>query len=233
MPAIRRDDDEGAVRWPTLSEIFVTKSLLSWVWENVINRRGPVPSAHANLMPPEGFENFEWTSNTAIARTSNEVCRTSSQWFILLLAILTTIVGACMLQRLAKLFVRLWKMTVVCNVRRAPAPVTCEKTPVVRACDVPKKTKCRAASSEDGKLAISPIQELFNPRTKHDPATKQLMSAQTTRFEAVHISRTVDRKMLADLSLSEIILTINIPPSLPIQDEDDAIVELSEMLRRW
>ncbi|KAJ4378437.1 hypothetical protein N0V86_006140 [Didymella sp. IMI 355093] len=114
------------------------------------------------------------------------------------------------------------------------APVTCKKRLAVETYDIPKETQCSALSLEDRLLALSPIQEIFDPRTRHDFAKDRLKSVRTTSLEAVPTGSTmVNRKSLANLALSEVMLTIDIAPSAPSQDEDSAIDELSELLRKW
>ena len=46
-------------------------------------------------------------------------------------------------------------------------------------------------------------------------------------------STMVARRVLVNLALSGIIFTIDIAPSLPRHREEDAIVEISDLLARW
>lgn len=84
-------------------------------------------------------------------------------------------------------------------------------------------------------LAMSPVQDVFNSRRpKHTSAQEELDLKRTMSFGDVTADSGVsDEKSLASLALSEIMLTIDIAPSPLSYGEDNAIVELSELLRRW
>jgi hypothetical protein len=80
-------------------------------------------------------------------------------------------------------------------------------------------------------LAMSPIQEVGGhlPRKTHITAGKQW----TAIVLASPGPKMVREKKIPNLALSGIILTVDIPPLLPGQIDDKAIIQLSEMLERW
>lgn len=80
-------------------------------------------------------------------------------------------------------------------------------------------------------LAMSPIQEVGGHilRETHGTAEKH----RTTAVVASPALEAVQQKAFTNLALSGIIPTVDIPPLLPGQIDDKAIIQLSEMLERW
>jgi hypothetical protein len=62
------------VRRPSLSEIFVAKSLLSWVWKTIVDRKEASSSAYLTLMPPEGSTNFNVRLHDNDTKAHASVC---------------------------------------------------------------------------------------------------------------------------------------------------------------
>lgn len=74
----------------------------------------------------------------------------------------------------------------------------------------------RAASSKYAMLALSPIQGTFDSGANVNPAEDPLWAMRMTIQEAFPTNITiVDRRALANLALSEVILRVDIAPSLP------------------
>lgn len=152
-----------------------------------------------------------------------------------LLVIVTTVFGVYVLQRIVKISLSLWKKTVLGEVRRASVPLSSRKTPVIKTYEISKEIERRIVFFENRTLAMSPIQEVFSPRTvKRDPAAEQPTLTRMANLEEVpKKSKIADKKSSTVLSLSDVILTIDIPPSPPSRVDDDDIVQLSELLRTW
>lgn len=124
----------------------------------------------------------------------------------------------------------LCKKTVFSEAHRFSSPVERKEKLVV---DIAEETGYAQMSSKCELLALSPVQGVFDTRAEFGFAMERLGSTQMS-FEIRPAEPTmVGRRMVANLALSVIILTIDIAPSPPGDGEDEAIVELSELLRRW
>ncbi|KAF3039164.1 hypothetical protein E8E12_004895 [Didymella heteroderae] len=184
-------------------------------------------------MPPEGLKDFDWTPNAAVAPTMSEIGKTPHHWHTLPLTLLTILVVVWILQRFANMAVSCWKKTVLYEIRRTSAPVACKKTLGTKTYDVPKEAKCGTSSCGKAVLAVSLIQDV-HPHTECEFSMEKLEPIQTTNFTVESAkSRMLDGKMSANLALSDIMVAVDIAPSPLKQDDDGAVAELSELLRRW
>lgn len=110
------------------------------------------------------------------------------------------------------------------------------KRPEINALEVPDEISSRRKLLEEIPPVASPIQEVVDSSSaKLCSATNALTLVQKTSTVDVPTDvKKADKKVDTNLMLSGVILTIDIPPSPPEQvDDDDAINELSELLRRW
>lgn len=118
---------------------------------------------------------------------------------------------AYVLQGCTRKIVRL-KKTVCSEAHRVLSPVERKEKLVV---DVAEETGYAQMSSKCELLALSPVQGAFDTRAELGFAMERLGSSQMS-FEIRPVEPTmVGRKMVANLVLSEIILTIDIAPSPP------------------
>jgi len=185
----------------------------------------------AEYYRPVEIDPWQWFSNTVVARTSRSVSRGPSQRQNLLLMTIATMTVACVVQGITQKILKFWKKTLRSQHQRALSVVKCKKRLVI---NIPEETEYGPVSCDYGSLALSPIHRIFDAHAKHDSAKEQPGSMRTTTSEAVRTdSTTMDKRALANLALSEVILTIDIAPSLHSQCEEDAIIELSDLLERW
>lgn len=108
---------------------------------------------------------------------------------------------------------------IVCAIRRASALVTRKKALALRTDDVRKGAEYRT-SSEHGSHTTSLIHEALNSVTRQSPAMRLSLQAVPGH------SSTADKRILINLALSEVMLTIHIPPLLPVQNGDNVTIYL-------
>jgi hypothetical protein len=152
-----------------------------------------------------------------------------------LLTMIAIIIATCVLQRIPRKIIRLWERALSSKAQGAPPFTICKQKLVV---DIPGEVENEAVSFEHIMLALSPVQDVFDPLRRYDPAKEQLQPARITTLENAPASSSMEGRKLSsttttNLALSKIILTINIPPTPLSNSEDHAIVELSELLRSW
>ena len=109
------------------------------------------------------------------------------------------------------------------------APSQARKALRVKTLGILDETNRRITLTEHA-LAMSPIQEVGGhlPRKTHITAEKHWTATVASPAPGV-----AQQKAISNLALSGIIHTIDIPPLLPGQVDDKAIIQLSEMLERW
>lgn len=140
------------------------------------------------------------------------------------------IVLVCVLPSITRKFSKVWK-AVPSGTHGSSSPAERKKKLAVI---IREDGGYRVTPSEYAMLALSPIQEAVNPSADLDSAKKLLRPVRMTIPEVVHTEPTmVPKRASVNLTLSGIIFTIDIAPSLPRHREEDAIVELSDLLARW
>ena len=147
-----------------------------------------------------------------------------------------TIVGVCILHKLMRKALKTRKEAGLVAEPENSVPITERKALKVETLGMSDEECSRGASLKHEMLAMSPIQEVARPfLLRSCLAANDSTLAQTTNLVEVPARQTqiAGTKMMNKLMLSEIILTIDIPPSTPEQGDEDAIVQLSEMLRKW
>ncbi|KAF2625336.1 hypothetical protein BU25DRAFT_119497 [Macroventuria anomochaeta] len=231
MNIIEQRVAKDAVRWPSASELFVTKSLPWWIWESTVIRGNAPSSVYPALMPPEGLAGFNWTSSVIAVHTSSEMIEQRVPWrYTLLLMTIGTIVGAWIWQKLIRKTPSPWKKAVLIAEPNTLAPDAPRKTLKVKTLGVLDEVcprKCLPCH-QPGRSSIHVL------RSQPCLAADDLTLAQTTNVVDVSTkTQTTGKKMVNKLALSEVVFTIDIPPSSPEQVDDNAIIQLSELLQRW
>ena len=151
-------------------------------------------------------------------------------WLLLLLMSIAILAGECVWQGVLQASLKSWRGTLFIARRKISAPSQMKKALRVKTLDFLDEANRRNVLTEYA-LAMSPIQEVGGhlPRKTHITAGKQW----TAIVLASPGPKMVREKKIPNLALSGIILTVDIPPLLPGQIDDKAIIQLSEMLERW
>ena len=167
-------------------------------------------------------------------------------WFPLLLMSIGICVGECVWQGVLKVSLKSWSGAVSATRRKVWVPRQARKASRVRRkASPPRQARKvlrvktlgildepnRRDALTESAFAMSPIQEVGGqlPRKTHITAEKHW----TATAMASPVPKLVQQKAYTDLALSGIVLTVDIPPLLPGQIDDEAINRLAEMLKRW
>ena len=173
----------------------------------------------------------QWSTSVAVAGPVDVSSSEETPWWLLLLLIsIAILAGECVWRRVLQASLKSWTGAVSIARRKVSAPRRMKKALRVKTLDFLDEANRRNILTEYA-LAMSPIQEVGGhlPRKTHITTGKHWSAT-----VASPASRVVQQqKAISNLALSGIIHTIDIPPLLPGQIDDKAIVQLSEMLARW
>lgn len=173
----------------------------------------------------------QWSTSVAVAGPIDVSSSEETPWWLLLLLMsIAILAGECVWQGVLQASLKSWRGAVSIARRKVSAPRQIKKALRVKTYGILDETNRRSVLTEYA-LAMSPIQEVGGriPRKTHITAGKQW----TATMLASPGPRMVREKKIPNLALSGIILTVDIPPLLPGQIDDKAIIQLSEMLERW
>jgi hypothetical protein len=94
-----------------------------------------------------------------------------------LLTMIAIIIATCVLQRIPRKNIRLWERALSSKAQGAPPFTICKQKLVV---NIPGEAENEAVSFEYIMLALSPVQDVFDPLRRYDPAKEQLQPARIT-----------------------------------------------------
>jgi len=153
------------------------------------------------------------------------------QWRILLCMTIGTSIGACIWKKVTKETSGSCTSAAFTSRHKRRVPKRGRRALEIRTSEAMGEKFPRIAALRGEKLAISPIQIV----TGQSSARPWAAAACTT--PALNPSETQTQlactNTVKTLALSRIILTVDIPPSVPERVDDKTIMELSEMLQRW
>ncbi|KAF9693502.1 hypothetical protein EKO04_008185 [Ascochyta lentis] len=227
----------GTVRWPSVSEMCVTKSVLWWGWEALSTPRIAGAYPYPALMPPEDFSTVNWTTSVVAVHVSSEVDEiAASLRHTLLFLTLVAAAGAYVIRFLRKRALACKKTVAIVSELKCSMEGTAEKTPED---EVPPRqqdeTGLQLVLSGKEILAVSTITEIIGLTSAEPCSVAKAFSLirATNMVDTASRDKRVDNKTPTNLTLSEVSITIDIPPS-PLQQSDDAaIIRLSEPLEKW
>jgi hypothetical protein len=138
--------------------------------------------------------------------------------------------GECVWRGILTVFLKSWRGAVSAARRKVSAPSQVRKALRVKTHGILDEI-ARGNALTEYALAMSPIQEVGGhlPKKTHITAMKHWRAT----VVASPAPKMVQQKAISNLALSRIIPTVDIPPLLPGQIDDKAIIQLSEMLERW
>lgn len=172
----------------------------------------------------------QWSTSVAVVGPSDVSSSKEIPWWLpLLLISIGVFVGECVWRGVLQVSLKSWRGTVSIARRKVSAPSQARKALRVKTLGILDETNRRITLTEHA-LAMSPIQEVGGhlPRKTHITAGKHWTATVASPAPGV-----AQQKAISNLALSGIIHTIDIPPLLPGQVDDKAIIQLSEMLERW
>ena len=172
----------------------------------------------------------QWFTSVAVAGPINVSSSEETPWWLLLLLMsIAILAGECVWQGVLQASLKSWTGAVSIARRKVSAPRRMKKALRVKTLDFLDEANRRNILTEYA-LAMSPIQEVGGhlPRKTHITAGKHWTATVASPAPGV-----AQQKAISNLALSGIIHTIDIPPLLPGQVDDKAIIQLSEMLERW
>lgn len=153
------------------------------------------------------------------------------RWGMVLVLVVGTSIGTCICQRVTRGTSESLRSPALAAKPKPRAPNKMRETLKIKTSGATGDAFPRIAALRQETLAMSPIQEVAGPYSARPcvatACTTPTLIAGETQIQPSSTNTT------NNLALSGVILTIDIPPSTPGLIDEEAIVELSEILQRW
>lgn len=153
------------------------------------------------------------------------------RWRVLLCVTIGTSIGACIWKKVTIETPESCTSAALAARHKRQVPKRGRRALEIRTSEAMGEIYPRIAALRGERLAISPIQEITGQSSARPCAAAACATPALNPRETQ--TQSACTNTMNTLALSGIILTVDIPPSVPERVDDKSIMELSEMLQRW